>query len=73
MNGDGGGFKGTMLAIAILLFWLAGVAFFVAFEGTDILGENVPATPGGGSNYFKAILGGLTGIAATKAASESGI
>lgn len=33
-----GGTKGVLLAIAILLLWLAGLAFFIAFEGSKILG-----------------------------------
>lgn len=48
--------KGTILALAILLFWLAGVLFFVAFEGANILGENVPASgQGGAPSYIKGI------------------
>jgi hypothetical protein len=56
--------KGTMLAVAILLFWVAGVLFFVAFEASGILGENVPAGGGGGVSYFKAILSGIGAKAA---------
>jgi hypothetical protein len=56
--------KGTMLAVAILLFWLAGVLFFVAFQGSGILGENAPASGSGGVSYFKAIITGLTAKAA---------
>lgn len=33
-----GGTKGVLLAIAILLLWLAGLSFFIAFEGSKILG-----------------------------------
>lgn len=48
--------KGTMLALAIILFWIAGVLFFVAFEGANILGENVPASgQGGAPSYIKGI------------------
>jgi hypothetical protein len=32
--------KGVLLAIAIILLWLAGVAFFIAFEGSKILTES---------------------------------
>jgi hypothetical protein len=56
--------RGTVLALAILLFWLAGVAFFIAFEGSTILGENPPANAKGGSSWFKAALQGLTTTAA---------
>jgi hypothetical protein len=48
--------KGTMLALSILLLWLAGVLFFVAFEGSKILGQNVAATGEGGVSYVKSIL-----------------
>jgi hypothetical protein len=52
--------NGVLAAIAIVLLWLAGVAFFVAFEGAGILGESMPATGGGGVSYLKAALKGLT-------------
>lgn len=64
--------KGTMLAIAILLFWLAGVLFFIAFEGSGILGENPPANSKGGVSWFKAAMGGLTSIAADTASGDTG-
>jgi len=48
--------KGTMLAVAILLIWLAGVGFFIAFEGSKILSENLAAGEQGGASYFKSIL-----------------
>jgi len=56
--------KGTVLAVAILLFWLAGVLFFVAFEGSGILGENAPESGSGGISWVKAIFTGLTSKAA---------
>ena len=31
--------KGVLLAIAIILLWLASFAFFIAFEGQQLLGE----------------------------------
>jgi hypothetical protein len=52
--------NGVLAAIAIVLLWLAGVCFFVAFEGGSILGEALPAAGGGGASYFKAALQGLT-------------
>jgi hypothetical protein len=52
--------NGVLAAIAIVLLWLAGVCFFVAFEGASILGEAIPAAGGGGVSYFKAALTGLT-------------
>jgi hypothetical protein len=64
--------KGTMLAVAILLFWLAGVLFFVAFQGSGILGENAPEAGSGGVSYFKAIISGLTSKAAGVAQGQSG-
>lgn len=51
--------NGVLAAIAIVLLWLAGVCLFVAFEGTGILGEQIPAAGGGGGSYFKAALQGL--------------
>jgi len=49
--------KGVLLAIAIILLWLAGLCFFIAFEGSQILGEAGPGAQGGG--FVKAIIGGL--------------
>lgn len=51
--------SGVLLAIAIVLLWLAGVCFFVAFEGAAILGGPVP-TSGGGASWLRAITQGLT-------------
>jgi hypothetical protein len=59
--------KGTMLALAILFFWLAGVLFFVAFEGSGILGENAPVSGSGGISYIQAIFAGLRAKAAQTA------
>lgn len=63
--------KGTVLAIAILLFWLAGVLFFVAFEGSGILGENAPESGSGGISWVKAIFSGLTSKAAGLAQNQN--
>jgi len=52
--------NGVLLAIAIVLLWLAGIALFIAFEGASILGEAVPASGSGGSSYLKAAVAGLT-------------
>ena len=41
MNPDGGS-KGVLLALAIVLLWLAGLGFFIAFEGSKILGGKMP-------------------------------
>lgn len=49
--------KGVLLAIAIILLWLAGLCFFIAFEGSQILSEAGPNAQGGG--FVKAIIGGL--------------
>ena len=51
--------KGLLLALAIILLWLAGLGFFIAFEGSGILGETVPAKGGGGASYFGAAIKGL--------------
>ena len=40
---DNGG-KSVLLAIAIILLWLAGLGFFIAFEGTKLLGGKMPKT-----------------------------
>lgn len=48
--------KGVLLAIAIILLWLSGFCFFIAFEGSKLLGE--VSNPNGG-NLLKGIIGGL--------------
>lgn len=30
--------RGVLLALAIILLWLAGLCFFIAFEGSSLLG-----------------------------------
>lgn len=47
--------KGVLLAMAIILLWLAGFAFFIAFEGSKLLGE--VADPNG-AGLWKAIVTG---------------
>jgi hypothetical protein len=47
--------RGALLALGILLLWLAGVAFFFAFEG--IQAEQADTTGGG---LLKALIGGLS-------------
>ena len=56
--------KGTTLAVAILLFWLAGLLFFVAFEGVSLFGEQAAETGSGGMSWFKTILSGIGAKAA---------
>lgn len=51
--------KGVLLAIAIVLLWLAGLSFFIAFEGSTILGEQVPADSSGGASWIQAAIEGL--------------
>jgi len=48
--------RGVLLALAIVLLWLAGVAFFFAFEGLSSI-EQADTSSGGG--IFKALIGGL--------------
>lgn len=48
--------KGVLLAIAIIVLWLAGFCFFIALEGSQLLAEQADTTGGG---LLKAILGGL--------------
>ena len=52
--------RGVLLAIAIVLLWLAAFAFFIAFEGSQLLGEQADTSGGG---LIKAMVSGL----ATKA------
>lgn len=49
--------KGMLLALAIVLLWLAGFCFFVAFEGSKLLTESGGGTDG--ASLLRAILGGL--------------
>lgn len=64
-QGGGEGSKGVRLAIAIVLLWLACFAFFIAFEGSKLLGEQADLTGGG---LLKAMIGGL----AAKAQGQEG-
>jgi hypothetical protein len=48
--------KGVLLAIAIILLWLAGLCLFIAFEGSQLLAEASEQTGGG---FLKAMIGGL--------------
>jgi hypothetical protein len=52
--------KGVLLAIAIVLLWLAGFCFFIAFEGSALLSESSSTTGGG---LLKAMVFGLAGKA----------
>lgn len=56
--GGGGGDRnrGALLALGIVLLWLAGVAFFFAFEGLAAT-EQADTT---GAGLFKAMLGQLS-------------
>lgn len=56
--------KGTTLAVAILLFWLAGLLFFIAFEGVSLFGETAAETGSGGISWVKTILSGIGAKAA---------
>jgi hypothetical protein len=47
--------KGTLLAIAIVLLWLAGLAFYIAFEGL----QNVEQTDTKASGLIQAMLSQL--------------
>lgn len=48
--------RGVLLALGIVLLWLAGVAFFFAFEGVKAT-EQADTTGGG---LFKAMLAGMS-------------
>lgn len=56
---DGDRPSGVLLAVSVVLFWLAGVCFWVAFEGSGLLGQPMPAKGGGGVSYFKGALAGF--------------
>ncbi len=56
--GSGPG-KGVLAALAIVLLMVGFIALYVAFEGSSILGETVPAKGSGGASYFKAAIQGL--------------
>lgn len=49
--------KGVLLAIAIVLLWLSGFCFFVAFEGSKLLSESGGGTDGG--SLLRAMIAGL--------------
>lgn len=60
-SSDGAGAsKGVVLAVAVLLLWLAGVCLYVAFEGTSFLPEQLPAGPGGKPSYVLGIIQAMT-------------
>lgn len=46
--------KGVLLVIAILLLWLAGLCFFIAFEGSELLRSDSPTTAGSALRSFLA-------------------
>jgi hypothetical protein len=50
------GSHGVLLAIAIILLWLAAFAFFIAFEGAKLLGADADTSGGG---LLKAMISGL--------------
>jgi hypothetical protein len=56
----GGGGKGVLLAVAILLVWLAGVCLWLAFEGSGGLPVSLPVGPGGKPSYVLGVLQALT-------------
>lgn len=47
--------RGVLLALGIILLWLAGVAFFFAFEGLNSIEQSGTT----GSSLFKSLIGGL--------------
>jgi hypothetical protein len=60
---DAGSGKGVLLAVAILLVWLAGVCLWLAFEGTGGLPTSLPVGPGGKPSYVLGVLQMLAGRA----------
>lgn len=63
LPGGGSSNKGVLLAIGIILLWLAGFCFFIALEGSTLLGEQSDTSGGG---LLRAMISGL----ATKAAAQ---
>lgn len=61
--------KGVLLAIAILLLWLAGFCFFIALEGSTLLTEQSDTTGGG---LARAIVSGLAARASAQEAAGGG-
>lgn len=56
---DGGGespSRGVLLALAIVLLWLAGFCFFIALEGSKLLKES---GKGDGPGLFRSMVGGI--------------
>lgn len=69
-GGSGSGSKGVLLAIAILLLWLAGFCLFVAFEGSALWTEQSSAKTGGA--LAKGLVLGLAQKAASREAKDKG-
>ena len=62
------GSRGVLLALAILLLWLAGLAFYIAFEGSKILGGKAS----GSEAQITQLAGGLTTLAQQVASENAG-
>jgi hypothetical protein len=62
-DGGGGGSKGVLLAVAILLLWLAGVCLWLAFEGAGGLPKSLPVGPDGKPSYVLGIMQAIAGDA----------
>lgn len=61
--------KGVLLAIAIILLWLAGLCFFIALEGSQLLTEATGTTGGG---LVKGFLSGIASKAQAQGSDGSG-
>lgn len=57
----------VLLAVAIVLLWLAGLAFFIALEGLQVEQGNTT-----GSGLLKSMLSGLSGKAAQAEQGQGG-
>jgi hypothetical protein len=62
-----GGSKGALLALGIVLLWLAGLAFYIAFEGTKLVG-----TGGSSQDTLGQIKAGLAGQVAAQVQANQG-
>lgn len=60
--------KGVLLAIAIVLLWLAGFCFFIAFEGSKLLTES---SGGGSASMLRSIVNGLAQKSVDQAAKSA--
>jgi hypothetical protein len=59
-QGAGSG-KGVLLAVAIVLLWLAGACLWLAFEGTSLLPDSLPVNAAGKPSRFLGMVEAIAG------------